>query len=171
LSPTDREVAVVSDFLIEQGLSPNGGPYVFQEKTIVINGFPDGNVSKEVHEKVPASLIADCVRKNAAPSRLTKALTEKFSVRILNAEEEARQFPKDSNLNHDWKSFHKKYPHSGGLYAISRVGFSKDGCYAMLCFEKTYASLGGECNVFVLKWNPQKAHWDKADLEFNLWIA
>ena len=167
----DREIKAIIDFLIENGLSQDQGPYVFDQEMITSSGFPDKSLPKEIIEKVPSSLATDFLRKNSTPSQLPAALISRFPIHVFTKKDTSLYFPDNSDFDKDWDHFYKDYPHSWGRHGISHVGFSKDGHYAMICFETMYASLGGECSIYVLKWNPKSAHWDATDLKFNLWIA
>jgi hypothetical protein len=76
----DREIHVIADFLNENGLSQDRGPYVFDQEMIASSSFPDKSVPKEAEGKVPGSLIADFIRANATPFRLPAPLVKKFSI-------------------------------------------------------------------------------------------
>lgn len=169
LSKQEREIDVIVDFLTDQlGPAEKRGPYNFDQNLVTTVGFPDKTVPKEAVGKVPASLIADFLRVNAQPSHLPQALLKKYPIYVLSDKEYAKNFPNDTDLDKDWENYYKKFPHSGGLYSLSHVGFSKDGFYAMLFFGHLYASLVDTDDLYVLKWDPKSGHWKVTGVRFNL---
>jgi hypothetical protein len=163
----EKEIDVITDFLTQElDMHKKDGRYAFEENMAVGLESPE-----ELKGKIPADLAADFVARNSSASRLPVLLTRKFPIFILTKEEEDRHFPETGDLNKNWERFYKDYPNCGGMFTLSHVGFSKDGRLAMIYLGHSYASLGGEGIVYVLKWNAATHHWELTALKSMLWIS
>ena len=148
------EVGVMVDFLGVQLNTNYNEPYYLEQKALsdlVVQTLP-----KEAVAKLPRSLIESFIHANTGASNIPSALSQELPrVRLITPNQSRHRF--DAG----------RFP----IFSISRVGFSNDGQYAMLCLNYVYASLGATCDLYVLKWNPKKGHWDLTKLKFNVWVS
>jgi hypothetical protein len=97
-------------------------------------------------ERISDDVIQDFLKVNKKDVILENNFNKNIKIVLLSKEEESTF--EGSNF---WSRFYSKYPKSGGLISLSRVGFNKDRTKALLQYVETSGDLSGSGYYILLK--------------------
>jgi hypothetical protein len=103
-------------------------------------------------ERIIGSAISEHVKLNEKPWLLRPRFVIKQPYKLIGPGE-----PENGN----WKKFYKRYPNSGGIFALSAVGFNADKTVAIVYMGHHCGGLCGGGGYHILqkrsgKWEPLK---------------
>jgi hypothetical protein len=102
---------------------------------------------RDASDQVPAEMIQDFGEKNRKSRAVWPELTKHLPASLLTPAENQAFF----SLDDGWKRFYAKYPGSGGIITVSRVGLNRDKTVAFFYLGLACGSLCGHGTIHVLK--------------------
>jgi hypothetical protein len=104
---------------------------------------------KRASDRVPAEMIRDFGEKNPESSAVWPELPRHLPATLLTLRERDAFFP--GELDEGWRRFYEKYPGSGGIITVSRVGLNRDKTLAFFYLGFVCGTLCGHGQLHVLK--------------------
>lgn len=143
------------------------------KKQTAIENFSDNEPIAYLIKSLPSltkETIEDFRLQNKKPTELTNKFNLKVKINLLGEEfdrlfYEARQSDPEKD---GWEIFYKKYPTSGGIITLSRVGFNKEKSQALMFVSHGCGSLCGEGNYILLI---KKDNVWKVEQKLMMWIS
>ena len=171
LSAADREIAVWSD-LINHGLDDH-------TKMIVLAELTSGDAAGLARDpatiaeiilqmKLPPSLFADWVRRNATTELIERPLKLAVSYQVLNAKTRAELFDV-SDPAASWKLFFTRFAGAPGLLRVSHAGFDDAMGHALVYLEQVCGADCGAGHLFHLA-RDEHDHWVVQD-DVTVWMV
>lgn len=114
-------------------------------KNLEERGF--GNFLKQINSET----MIDFLAKNDESEPLEKKFSPDIDYTFISTDELKENFAYKFDGEMNWEAFREKHPKAGNLYTFSRVGFSKNGCLALVFVTNWCGSLCGEGNYYLLK--------------------
>ncbi|MBD0371703.1 MAG: hypothetical protein ICV60_12760 [Pyrinomonadaceae bacterium] len=171
----DEEYAVYSALINDDLKEDEGEPKRPKDRVLIIDestSLWDGMIEEEKDKffeelkKSSPELQAETVEDLQAKSTSPSTLARNFSIGInylLVSNEEIKEMFKGDGVLRGWEAFHRKYPNSGGILTLSRVGFNADKTQALvykgwscggLCGGGGYTLLVKKKGAWVIKGHP-----------------
>lgn len=124
-------------------------------------------LNKEQVKGTSAMAIRNFKRWNLAPESLRWIGEISPRIEFLSSEEEGQIFIGDMP-GEGWSRFYQRYPGSGGLVSLSRIGFNDDHTEALVYVAHTCGSLCGSGEFVILKKDHGRWTIDRTD---TMWVS
>lgn len=136
---------VIYQVVLREIVAPQG-PYVVLDSTRPIFDsiqLPDTSVTSTLGVQIATELVQTYNLLNAQSVALDFCINQMPDVSIESQSSVDRLLSMDSVMQYGWKLFYDRYPGSSGLVYFSKVGYSSDGRYCVVCVGNQRESRAG----------------------------
>lgn len=174
--PEDEEYAVYNAVIQKRYVRPDIKRVVIADQTGIypydrtkLNAVKEAESIRKAFAawSIKPDTVAGYFARNKVPSRLQNRFALSVPTVLLSRRQRNNQ-PRRYRGQDYWGAFYGQYPHSPGILAFSRVGFSRTMDQAFVYVDNTCGSLCGVGEYYLL--SKKNGLW-KVEAVFLLWVS